>query len=369
MRASSGAYFAGLDHLRGLAAFLVFTWHFLHSTNGVPVAFGQQPAVFPLAIFDEGHCGVALFMALSGYLFAKLLDGKEVHYGWFLWNRALRLCPLLFVVLGYRTLRVAMAGGDVAGFARSLLEGLVMPTLPAGAWSITVEAHFYIVLPLILLLFRRSMGWAVAILIAALALRGLIYLETGQVFEPAYLTLAGRIDQFVLGMVFFRYREWFAGKHLLLLIGFLCYSGCYYYVDGLRVFYETACCAEADPIWIVLPTADGLFFAALIAYYDAFSLPAGGISGLLARIGEYSYSIYLLHFFLVFKIAEFANDHLVPITNFYVALAASLAAFLLIVPLAGLSYHLVEKPALRFRRGYIRTRAGLPAIGAVQAVS
>jgi len=29
-----------------------------------------------MALLDEGHTGVALFMTLSGYLFAKLLDGK-----------------------------------------------------------------------------------------------------------------------------------------------------------------------------------------------------------------------------------------------------------------------------------------------------
>jgi peptidoglycan/LPS O-acetylase OafA/YrhL len=99
MRSSSGQHFVALDHLRALAAFLVFAWHFLHSTNGVPVPFEGAPSIFPFAIFDEGHTGVALFMVLSGYLFAKLLEGKEIYYGAFFWNRFIRLAVASHVII------------------------------------------------------------------------------------------------------------------------------------------------------------------------------------------------------------------------------------------------------------------------------
>ncbi len=89
MKSSSGKYFLGLDHIRAVAAFLVFTWHFIHVNNGHEAA----PPIFPLSILTEGHTGVALFMALSGYLFAKLLDGKNIIYTSFIWNRFLRLAP------------------------------------------------------------------------------------------------------------------------------------------------------------------------------------------------------------------------------------------------------------------------------------
>jgi peptidoglycan/LPS O-acetylase OafA/YrhL len=73
MKSSTGQYFIGLDHLRALATFIVFTWHFLHVNNG----HHQTPPIFPLSFLTEGHTGVGLFMTLSGYLFAKLLDGKK----------------------------------------------------------------------------------------------------------------------------------------------------------------------------------------------------------------------------------------------------------------------------------------------------
>lgn len=66
MRSSSGQHFVALDQVRGVAAFLVVAWHFLHGASGTPVPFEGAPAVFPLALADEGHTGVALFMVLSG---------------------------------------------------------------------------------------------------------------------------------------------------------------------------------------------------------------------------------------------------------------------------------------------------------------
>ena len=91
MKSSSGQYYLGLDHVRALAAFMVFSWHFIDIHQGQ----NAPPPIFPLTFLTEGHTGVALFMTLSGYLFAKLLDGKDINYFSFIWNRTLRLLPLL----------------------------------------------------------------------------------------------------------------------------------------------------------------------------------------------------------------------------------------------------------------------------------
>ncbi len=72
MRSTEGVYYSRLDHVRALAAYLVFVWHLLHMTPNFPVPYASAPP-FPFALFDEGHTGVALFMTLSGYLFAKLV--------------------------------------------------------------------------------------------------------------------------------------------------------------------------------------------------------------------------------------------------------------------------------------------------------
>ena len=125
MRSSSGEHFIALDHVRALAAFMVFAWHFTHAENGYPVPFEYVPALFPFSLLDEGHTGVALFMTLSGYLFAKLLDGKSIDYKVFLWNRALRLFPLLVVVILIVGILRFMSGGSMYSYLHSIArEGL-----------------------------------------------------------------------------------------------------------------------------------------------------------------------------------------------------------------------------------------------------
>ena len=142
MKSSTGAHYIALDHVRAFAAFLVFTWHFIHAANGYPVPFEFVPAFVPLALLDEGHTGVALFMTLSGYLFAKLLADKQIDYRYFLWNRFVRLAPLLTVVIAVVGVIRYTEGTPLGHYASSILKGLVTGRLPNGGWSIVVEFHF-----------------------------------------------------------------------------------------------------------------------------------------------------------------------------------------------------------------------------------
>lgn len=168
MKSSSGAHFIALDHVRALAAFMVVAWHFLSVTK---VDYSFAPAIFPLALFDEGHTGVSLFMCLSGYLFAKLLNGKNINYQAFIWNRVIRLLPLLSLVVLIVGLQKVWAGEDLQRYALSILKGLLAPTLPNGGWSITVEFHFYLILPALLWIFRRHGALALSVILAAIMLR------------------------------------------------------------------------------------------------------------------------------------------------------------------------------------------------------
>ena len=80
LKSSTGKYYQALDHIRAVAVFVVFVWHFNHFDNGQ----FANPLGFPLSLFTEGHTGVAIFMVLSGYLFAKLLGNKKINYPVFL---------------------------------------------------------------------------------------------------------------------------------------------------------------------------------------------------------------------------------------------------------------------------------------------
>jgi len=186
MRSSSGQHFIALDHLRALAAFMVVAWHFLHFDNGTPVPFEGAPALFPLALFDEGHTGVALFMVLSGYLFAKLLNGKAISYPAFFWNRFIRLAPLLLVTFTLVGIERNLRGDNFLDYLSSLYRGLVYPVWPNGGWSVTTEIHFYIALPLLLYISRYSRLLPMGIVLVAIFLRFYFYQTHGEVQSVAY---------------------------------------------------------------------------------------------------------------------------------------------------------------------------------------
>lgn len=358
MRSSTGAHFIALDHVRALAAFMVFAWHFTHSSNGYPVPFGYVPSLFPFALLDEGHTGVALFMTLSGYLFAKLLDGKSISYPAFLWNRVLRLVPLLLLVILAVGVKTYLVGGDLVAYAYSIAKGAVLPALPNGGWSITVEFHYYLILPLLLWMLRKSRLLPFTIVVAAVALRFLLYRERGEIQSLAYWTIVGRIDQFVLGMLAYQFRAHLARRHLPILAVLIGFGLVYWTFDLQGGFYQNQAYPSPSPLWIVLPTIEGLAYALGIAWYDnSFTHSTTGISAFVGRIGAYSYSIYLLHFFIVFRAARYVNEQLMDLSNFYVACLWAVVFFLLMVPIGYLTFRFIEAPFLQLRRPYV----GVPA--------
>ncbi len=337
MRSSGGQYFAGLDHVRGLAAFLVVSWHFIHWNDGVPVPFNQDWWLGP---FDEGHVGVSVFMVLSGYLFAKLIGDRRIDFGGFLFNRAIRLFPLLILTMAiYGWLHRFSAVEVTVG----ILQGLIYPILPNGGWSVTAELHFYLVLPLLLAALRRDWRWAAGMLAVSIGLRALMWAEGADIQHYAYMTIVGRIDQFVCGIAAFRARELVSGKvalaGLLGLWGFYAWFGCtggYYGHHG--------------GWWTIIPAIEGATIAVMIAWYDRHPLKDLWV---LRKAGQYSYSIYLLHFFFVREASLFVHTRIMPIDRYWLALPWTILFFGAMMALGAVVWRLIEEPPLRWRRPYI----------------
>jgi peptidoglycan/LPS O-acetylase OafA/YrhL len=354
LKSSSGHYFIALDHVRALAAWLVFTWHFVHGQNGSLTPFEFSPIVFVFSVFNEGHTGVALFMTLSGYLFAKLLHDRKIRYGDFLWNRFLRLAPLLIFVIAIEGVHAYSNGFPLATYLSGVAQGLILPILPKGGWSITVEFHFYLVLPILLWLSRKSAYGLLAIVALMIVLRSVLFAEHGSIHTLAYKTIVGRLDQFILGIIAFQYCAVVRGRTWPVLAVAVFFLMLVWWFDIRGGFYNFPTYPSTGAHWVVLTTVEGLAYGTLIAWYDnSFDHPSGRFSQFVARIGTYSYSIYLLHLFVVFEFANFINVHLFPLTNFYLALLGSTIGFLLMVPIGHLSYRYIESPFLRLRTPYV----------------
>jgi rhamnosyltransferase len=297
-------------------------------------------------------------MSLSGYLFAKLLDGKRLRYLAFLWNRALRLLPLMLCVFLVIAMQQAMRDGEPWLLLGTAIRGLVLPVWPNGGWSVTVELHFYVLLPILLALAR---SWPLAPILVVLAfslLRLGLWFHRGEVQTLAYWTIVGGIDQFALGIFAYNARRLIIGRNILAGAVIVSLFLFVYGFDAMGGFYTAPSYPSPSFIWIIYPTVTGAAFGFLIAWYDSsFEFKDRGLSRLVARIGACSYSIYLLHPFFYGRASAFIDHHIVKLDRPELVFPFALMAFLAFVPVAYLSYILVERPPLRFRMRYLEERA------------
>jgi peptidoglycan/LPS O-acetylase OafA/YrhL len=136
-----------LDVLRCVAILLVL---FHHS------------AVLP-SISQMGYVGVDMFFVLSGFLISGLLYREyqkrgAISFKRFFIRRGLKIYPAFYVML-LVTFIVQLTAGKLSGWGAYAREILFVqnykPAIWLHCWSLGVEEHFYILLPILLLLLIR----------------------------------------------------------------------------------------------------------------------------------------------------------------------------------------------------------------------
>ncbi len=229
----------GLDTLRSMAIVSVIVFHILGF--GGP---GRLPSWFiPVARF--GWMGVDLFFVLSGYLIgSQLLRPYRVGGQPGLWpfyrNRLYRVLPAYLVVLGFyvwapwwREEPVLSPLWEFLTFTLNLFIDYAHADAFSHAWSLCVEEHFYLLLPLIILptmrkpSVRRTAALISGLVLLGIAIRGFILFHWLQpmaradqpvslfylthIYYPTYSRLDGLIAGVVLAMVkSFRPQWWIA---------------------------------------------------------------------------------------------------------------------------------------------------------------
>lgn len=359
MRSSNGVCYRGLDHIRAVAASLVYCWHVLHFY--VPPQY--HPSWMPFSWFEEGHTGIALFMALSGYLFAKLTDGQQIDMRNFLWNRACRLLPLFAVMYAVYAMTAHYT-------LAALIRGVIVATeWPGASWSLAIELQFYLVFPALHWLRTRQGDRAantalIAILGFCVAVRAVLWYMTGSVEYFAYWSILGRADQLVMGMLFYEMSKTsllrdhrgalLAAVATLVLLTF-------HWVNLAGGFFDAFPQTSSSSHWIWLPLFEGVSYSCMIMCYDTISSRfTGRMSDAVAKLGELSYSIYMIHSVLVVGLLWQIVPRETPIG---IAVAASAAFFMIVVLLAWLSHKYIEEPFLHYRRPYLTPLAQLAADG------
>jgi len=177
------------NQLRGIAALLVVATHYFGTSFAAQDLVGERTAspnlhFVPSAwvhLFElpyQGPFGVALFFLISGFVIPFSL--KKTSLPGFLVNRAMRILPTYLCCLGIGAVDVALSArywGLPFPYPPEVLlaNGLLMnsvlgvPSMDLVNWTLSIEIKFYLVAALgATALFRRSPGWLLGFLAAAL---------------------------------------------------------------------------------------------------------------------------------------------------------------------------------------------------------
>ncbi|QIG42646.1 acyltransferase [Nocardioides anomalus] len=363
--------FPTLTAVRAIGAVMVVLTHAAFNTGRINQ--GWTGAV--LARFDFG---VTIFFVLSGFLLsrpwflARALGTPAPSTRHYLWKRALRILPLYWLVVVV-ALTLDPENRD-AGWAdwlsnltlTQLYRGGLLPSSLTQMWSLCTEVAFYVLLPLLCVL---ALGRGPGLDVRRVAVRLGLVSVAGVVWQVVVAQIPGReghfaqwlpgfLPWFAVGMLFAALSADLTVRPRPHLVERLARDlpGCWILATGV---FAIACTPLAGPRLLLVPgTWEAGSKVVLYAVAGAFYLLPlvfgperdGWVRTQLTGpvptwLGEVSYGIFAIHMLvlnLVFRLLELD----VFTGRFLTVAALSLA---LTVALATASYHLLEKPALRWK--------------------
>jgi peptidoglycan/LPS O-acetylase OafA/YrhL len=311
-----------------------------------------------------GTCAINFFFMISGFLVSQSWNRRDGYFS-FLMKRVLRIypgfilvcifCIVLFAPLGLRTYTLR----DIHEYwaqinLRHLLFTLLTlrePVLPetfksvpfpnsvnVSLWSILYEFICYQVIPLFAILgaFNKPIR-ALAIFGLVLA-SNLIHYQVYQLYNTTgtfwydlapyyphryfeqFLNFEHLLLPFITGIVFYNYRHYLPRSRYLLIL------------SSISLIVAA--------LWVPYFEITQSIFGAYILFYFLFNEQVTLQN--FARYGDFSYGIYLYGWPLQQLIMLYIGRRLNVFCLF-------LASMLLVLPLAALSWHLIEKPFLRLK--------------------
>ncbi|WP_413874970.1 acyltransferase family protein [Albidovulum sp.] len=293
-----------LDGIRAVSVAIVF---FAHA--------GLSDAI-------AGGFGVTIFFFLSGFLITTLFirewrDTGRIHIGKFYVRRFLRLSPPLFFTLGLGYLLVWLGFADGKFDALAVLSQLFyfhnyyLAAWPdAGSvvvglqplWSLSVEEHFYLLFPLIFLLFTRGKVGVLHILALLVAIVAWRYVRWQVLLDTEwtiYISTDTRFDSILFGcLLALLERDGVAGRFLPtdtrrltpVLLG------------ALVVLALSILARDVTFRSTLRYTVQG--GALMVVFHYAVTRPDYWLFrplnfGWVKTLGLYSYSIYLAHYVII----------------------------------------------------------------------
>jgi peptidoglycan/LPS O-acetylase OafA/YrhL len=361
-----------LDVLRGIAIALVILTH---------LPFDPDPTILGHTLLEKikykGWSGVDLFFVLSGFLISGLLFKEmsrtgTIRVGRFLLRRGLKIWPAYYAFFGllllYEILKPTWRGGFPDWY---LLE----------PWSLAVEEHFYIALPIlfcILMYYGSARAQTSAVhripqitgLVCAvvLILRILLYYQRGGQWGKCDMFLTHlRADALMFGVLIGYLHHYkydllrrFASRSVLLMF---CSLGVLI-IAFLMPRWAPICKGTFARSLIYLAYA-GLLVGTLFTDWKAFPrsamILAKPIVQSLRILGIYSYTIYITHYCFgnivsTDTLRDFLTTHY-SLSVFHAQTSVDIIYLCFGISSGILLSHVVERPILRLRERYFPSRS------------
>lgn len=355
-------FLPALEGLRACAALGIVVTHVAFQT-------GNDTGTLLNRVFARFDFFVPVFFALSAFLLWRRHHDQVGDWAGYYVRRCGRILPAYWVVVAVVLVLLPVAGqpGLWPSVANVLLLQNYLPDGLVGGlthlWSLCVEMFFYLVLPLAALVFGRRGRRARVLGILGMALIGVVWpflapLVPG--FDPA----SGGVNPHIMPWAFFGWfgvgmlaaelegflqdapaglrdtaRRWAGRRWLWLLVALAALV--------VAALMGPEGLAQATPWEFVRRNLCGLVFAAALVVPYVVEPHAPLLEHpVMQGLGRWSYSVFLWHIAVLSLVFPLLGLNL--FSGGYVAMAVVLVATVLFtVPVAALSYALVEDPGRR----------------------
>lgn len=350
-----------IDSIRGIAILMVIL---VHSSQSI-----HFKIFFLQFITNYGQLGVQLFFVASAYTLCMSSENRkneDNHLLKFAIRRYFRIAPAYYLgILIYFVIKVALIKYSTGNFSIpkeynflnvfsniAFFHGFYEPgnnTIVPGGWSIGTEMAFYAIFPFLFKVastkIKNGLGIIFFVLLGigfSLLVIYLLYLFGFNIKKNyfIYFNIINQLPVFIVGISYYLYREklkmdWNHRFDFLFFILFL--------IISLTLFYFN--------FNFIFPFSSAFAFIFLIEIFRNHNFLNNKV---LVRIGQVSFSMYLLHFIF----ASYLAPIIISKINFQNDIIAFMSIYFLIVLVtficALFSEKIVEKPGIEIGRRLIK---------------